>query len=208
MRQPRPVFSSAEPVILRGRKAINLCRNWRRTIVLGGGQATAHFNGLREAKPDLIGIAIYDRLDREPPQQPNLTQLCWRRREIENYLCKPEALLTYARVTARRDKPGVFAEPEIKRRVGAMQECINDLVLPVALRDPNDRWWSDVKASDEFLDRLFASYFERLGMPNLMRKSGYYLLAEIMPQEAIAPEIVEKLDAIAREAGRAMPAET
>jgi len=37
-------------------------------------KAQEHFYGVREAQPDLIGIAIYDRLDREPPSDPNLIQ--------------------------------------------------------------------------------------------------------------------------------------
>ena len=54
-------------------------------------KAQDHFYGVREAKPDLVGIAIYDRLDQTPPTDPNLTQPCgvgasWRitcvRREV------------------------------------------------------------------------------------------------------------------------------
>ena len=41
-------------------------------------RAQAHFYGLREARPDLVGIAVYDRLEQDPPKDPNLTQLMWR----------------------------------------------------------------------------------------------------------------------------------
>ena len=35
-------------------------------------KAQDHFYGVREAKPDLVGIAIYDRLDQTPPSDPQL----------------------------------------------------------------------------------------------------------------------------------------
>ena len=88
-----------------------------------------------------------------------------------------------------------------------MQECIADLVPPVALRDRNDRWWSEVKASDDFLDRLFETFFKRLELPNLMRKSDYHLLAEYVPESLIASDVRGVLDAIADVAQRAHPME-
>lgn len=170
-------------------------------------RARDHFIGLREAKPDLVGIAIYDRLERELQQPPGLIETMWFRREIENYLCYPEVLLAYATASAQADHPGpLFAIAEAEKRRAIMQECITDLVPPVALRNPEDRWWHEAKASDEFLDRLFDSFFERLGLPNLLRKSDYHVLAELVPVELIAPEVKEKLDAIVKIAQSARPA--
>ena len=60
-------------------------------------------------------------------------------------------------------------------------------------------------ASDEFLDPLFATYFKKLGLPNLMAKKNLYELAEYVPESEIDPEIREKLDAIARVAESATP---
>jgi ABC-type taurine transport system ATPase subunit len=171
-------------------------------------RARDHFFGLREAKKDLAGLAIYDRLDREMQQPPGLWEIMWNRREIENYLCYPEVLLTYATASAQKDQPGpLFAAAEAGKRQAIMQDCINDLVLPVALRNRDDRWWSDVKASDEFLDRLFDAFFKRLGLPNLMRKSDYHVLAELVPEGLIGPEVIEKLDSIVKVAQDARPLE-
>ncbi|MEK7408738.1 MAG: hypothetical protein AAB225_27040 [Acidobacteriota bacterium] len=86
-----------------------------------------------------------------------------------------------------------------------MQRCIEDLVPPLALRNRSDPWWTNVKASDEFLDRIFDEYFRRLNLPNLMRKSDYHELARLVPKDLIAAEIVEKLDAIAEVARSAKP---
>jgi hypothetical protein len=171
-------------------------------------RARDHFFGLREAKKDLAGLAIYDRLDREMQQPPGLWEIMWNRREIENYLCYPEVLLTYATASAQKDQPGpLFAAAEAGKRQAIMQDCINDLVLPVALRNRDDRWWSDVKASDEFLDRLFDAFFKRLGLPNLMRKSDYHVLAELVPEGLIGAEVIEKLDSIVKVAQDARPLE-
>ena len=112
----------------------------------------------------------------------------WRRREIENYLCQPETLMAFA---------------ESNRE--AMQESISLLVPPVALRDSNDEWWRETKATDVFLDRLFAEFYSRLGLQNLMRTSNYHRLASFVPLELIDPEIAEVLDAIHRQALLAKP---
>ncbi len=171
-------------------------------------KARDHFFGLREAKKDLVGIAIYDRQDRELQQPPALRELMWSRREIENYLCFPEVLLAYATASAEKDVllPGpLFAVAEAERRRSAMQECIADLAPPVALRNRDDRWWSEVKASDEFLDRLFDMFFKKVGLQNLMRKNDYYILADLVPESLIDSEVRHKLDAIAEAAQRASP---
>jgi hypothetical protein len=171
-------------------------------------RARDHFFGLREAKKDLAGLAIYDRLDREMQHPPGLWEIMWNHREIENYLCYPEVLLKYATASAQKDQPGpLFAASEAKKRQAIMQECINDLVPPVALRNRDDRWWSEVKASDEYLDRLFDAFFKRLALPNLMRKSDYHVLAELVPEGLIGHEVIEKLDAIVKVAQRARPVE-
>jgi len=63
------------------------------------------------------------------------------------------------------------------------------------LDDRNDRWWLDEKASD-YLDRIFERYFQELGLPNLIRKSGYHQLAKLVPQDLIPDEVRQRLDTI------------
>ncbi len=169
-------------------------------------KARDHFYGLREAKIDLTGLAIYDRLEKELQQPPGLKEMMWSRKEIENYVCAPEVLLAYASSSGPKGYSGpLFAAAEEDKRRKLMQDCINDLVPPVALRDRNDRWWGEVKASDEFLDRLFDEFYKRLGLPNLMRKSDYHVLAELVSKDLIAAEVGEKLDAIVQVAQKARP---
>lgn len=169
-------------------------------------KAEDHFYGLREAKRDLVGFALFDRLSQPPQERPGLREKMWTRREIENYLCQPETLLAYAAASGREEAPGpLFEAAECERRRRAMQESIEDFALPAALRDRSDPWWRDTKASDEFLDRLFAAFFEKLNLPNLMPKTDYHVLARHVPRELMDPEVTEVLDAIVEVAEAARP---
>jgi len=169
-------------------------------------RARDHFYGLLEAKPDLSGFLLNDRMDRPPQAAGALAEAMWERREIENYLCQPETLLAWAEASAEETSPGpLFTPGEAAARRKMMDECIHELVPPVALRSPDDVWWRNVKASDEFLDRLFEIFFGKLSLPNLMRKTNYHQLASYVPADRIAPEVAQKLDLIHETARRATP---
>lgn len=171
-------------------------------------RARDHFYGLREAKGDLLGVAIFDRLDRAVQPDEPLVELMWRRNEIENYLCQPETLRSFAEGSVQEAVPGPLWEAtEAERRRSTMDAIIRDLVPPAALRDPSDVWWTDTKISEQFLDRLFARFYQELGLPNLMRKTDYHVLARHVPDEMIDPEITKMLDAIVDVARRARPRE-
>jgi hypothetical protein len=83
---------------------------------------------------------------------------------------------------------------------------IDDFVPRAALRDRSDAWWLNTKASDEFLDRLFVAFFKTLGLPNLLQKTDYHVLARYVPRDQIDPEVAQVLDAIVDVASRAQPA--
>ena len=84
-----------------------------------------------------------------------------------------------------------------------MRESIEDFVPRAALLDASDEWWRDVKATDEFLDRLFPKFFDRLGLPNLLRKTSYHVLARHIPKDRLDSEIGTILDRIDQTAQRA-----
>jgi len=165
-------------------------------------RAREHFYGLLEAKPDLVGFALFDRIDKPLKEETPLIEMMWRQREIENYLCQREVLLAYARADQPDD---FFGGAEAVQREQIMQETIVEVSSALkTLRKP-DPWSSDVKASDDFLDPLFEKYFEKLRLPNLMRKTDYHVLAHLVPKDRIDPEIGEKLDAILKVHGKARP---
>ena len=167
----------------------------------------SHFHGLREALPRLRGAALFDRLETAPPDMSPIECLTWTRREIENYVCTPAALEAYAVASAPDAGPGpLFTAAEADRRVGAMRESIAEIESALKTLGKGSPWDPDVKASDDFLDPLFQSYFGKLGLPNLMAKKNYHELADYVPDGEIDPEVGAKLEAIAQVAEDAAPA--
>lgn len=165
------------------------------------GRARDHFYGLREAKPDIVGLALYDRLDGGLQSDPNLSQEMWRRREIENYLCQRDTLVRFAEALGREQGGDLFATTW---RV-AIEEEIIKLTSAFATIGKPEPWSGDLKVSDEFLAPLFKNFHERLGLPNLMRKTDFHTLVPFVPSNELDPEVREKLDAIADVAARAHP---
>ena len=167
-------------------------------------KAKKHFYGLREAKPDLVGIALYDRLEHAPPNDPNFTQLMWRRREIENYLCRQQVLLDFAESEGSDHHGQLFGGDWLS----TMEQSINEIEQAMKTLGGLSPWGSDIKASDDFLDRLFSLFYEKLKLPNRMRKADYYRLVEFVKEEDIDSEIIEKLDAIVTAASVPAPKRT
>lgn len=164
-------------------------------------EAQKHFYGIREAKPDLVGIAVYDRLAQDPPRDAQLTHLVWRQRELENYLCSRETLLAFADARGREQQGDLFGAAWRER----MEESITEIEAALAALGRPSPWGPDIKASDDFLDPLFKRFYEKLGLPNLMRKTDYHTLAPFVPPDTLSEEIREKLDAIADVAAQARP---
>lgn len=169
-------------------------------------KARDHFYGLREAKKDLVGFALFDRINSPLQQSAELMEYMWRRREMENYLCSQETLLAYAEACAKELALGPLFEPaERGKRREVMQQCMEEFIPRAALRNANDRWWVDTKASDDFLERLFDEFFKRLDLPNLMRKTHYHVLARHVSKPQIDPEVRQVLDALVEVSKRASP---
>ena len=164
--------------------------------------ARDHFFGLREAKGDLVGIAIFDRLDKQLQTDTALTELMWRRREIENYFCRENVLLAYAGYDLPDD---LFGHDAKYKRIEAMRTAIREVSDALRTLGKPDPWSADIKTTDDFLDPLFKSFFKKLDLPLKLRKSDYHVLAGLVPKGDIDAEVVEKLDAIVAVAQRAAP---
>jgi hypothetical protein len=167
-------------------------------------KAEEHFFGLREAKPDLVGMALFDSIAKDLNGHAPLFEVKWRRCEIENYLCYPETLLAYAEHVEGEPGP-LFAEALRERQRTAMQEAMDEVSGALRVLGRPDPFSPDVKASDGFLAPLFQSYFKKLRLRNLMQKTEYHVLTRFVPRERIDPEIVEKLDLIVTVAKQARP---
>ena len=166
-------------------------------------EARDHFQGLREAKPELVGFALFDRLDKELHTGSQLVERMWTRREIENYLVTPASLRAFVQLGLREDD--LIEQAERKIRLETIESCLAELIKALKLTSEHDPWGPDIKVTDEFLDRLFKLYYERLGIPQQTFKRDYHGLADAIPIEEIAPEVSSVLDGIADVASCAVP---
>lgn len=169
-------------------------------------EARRHFYALLEAKPDLIGFLLVDSDAPEPQAAQQLREMRWMRHEIENYICQPETLESFAREVGKQNAGGpLLQESVVQQAAEAMQAAVRDRTIPAALRDTNDPWWRTVKASDEFLDLVFPDFYRRMGLYMDMRKADYYRLVPHIPLELISDEVRIALDHIDETARRAHP---
>ncbi len=171
--------------------------------------AQDHFYGLREGKPDLVGFALFDRRDPAPNSTTDLAARCWSRREIENYLALPGVLSRWAQAAARQQADGPLWEAQLSNLWGeTMNTVVQEVSAALATLGKGVPESPDIKATDEFLDPVFKQFFERLQLPNLIRKSDYHVLAAHLEPTEIDPEVAAALDAIADTAERARHSES
>jgi hypothetical protein len=167
-------------------------------------RARDHFFGLREAKPDLVGFALFDHIEKPLNAETPLEETMWRKREIENYLCRESVLIAYA----RHDQPDdLFGQAEAERRTQFMRECIQEVTAALQTLNRPGPWSDEVKASDDFLGPVFELYFRKLGLPNLLRKTDYHVLAGLLKADEVDEEVLNKLDGIVKIANAAKPRE-
>lgn len=164
-------------------------------------KARDHFYGLREAKPDLVGFALFDRMNRRLFDAGYLKQYMWQKREIENYLCQKEVLIAWA--TKAQQQVGPLLAQEWQT---TMEETIAEIENALNILGKGSPWSPDIKASDDFLDPLFEGFYKKIKLPNLMRKSDYHTLARFLPKERIDPEVRHVLDMIHDVSQKAQPA--
>ncbi|MHB8523528.1 MAG: ATP-dependent nuclease [Limisphaerales bacterium] len=166
------------------------------------GVARNHFFGLREAKAELVGVAVFDHLDSELVSGTPLTETMWRRREIENYFSTETVLMAYARGQTPDD---LFALAMRDARERAMREAIAEVAGALRTFGKPDPWSPDIKATDEFLDPVFRIFFTKLSLPLGLRKSDYHLLARLVPSDKLDSEIKAKLDLLVEVSRKARP---
>lgn len=165
-------------------------------------KARDHFYGLREAKTDLVGFCLFDRIGGGLQTTSELREYQWERREIENYLCQKEVLMAW---TEERQKGQGVGPLFANQWLCAMEEAIAEIQSALETLGRGSPWAPDTKVSDDFLDPLFDSFFKKLGLENLMRKTNYHTLVRYVPADQIDPEVSEVLDGILEIANQAKP---
>lgn len=164
-------------------------------------RARTHFYGLCEAKSDLVGFALFDRLDRELHSESQLSELALKQRELENYLVTPESLRAFVAKDLRDDD--LIERSQKEKRLTVLNDVIRELEGALRLTNAPDPWGPDIKVTDQFLDPLFKNFFDRLGTPQRIYKRDYHGLAGCIPLEQLDPELVDVLDALWAVAQRA-----
>jgi AAA15 family ATPase/GTPase len=151
--------------------------------------AVQNFKALKEFFPDLKGIALFDRIDKNAEDIKSLKVLYWKRREIENYFAMPDILLKHAGLLISKHK-----HLEISVLKKTMQECIELLTTPLYLKDLNHQWWKDAKLSSDWLDLIFPEFYKKLNLPQDFYKRDYYQLINLLELKNIDNEITENLN--------------
>lgn len=153
--------------------------------------AVANFVALKEIFPELKGLALFDRIDKNVEDIKPLKVLFWKKRELENYFARPALLLRHAKLLQM--KYPKFSQTQLEEK---MQSAIKKYTIPAYLEDLTDDWWDNAKLSDEWLDKIFAEFYKQMNIPQDYYKRDYYQLIALLDKKDIPVEISEKLDEI------------
>jgi hypothetical protein len=152
-------------------------------------EARAHFFALRAIKPSIKAYLLLDGDNRDLPghkvDAEGLVVGRWRRYEAESYLVHPDAIFRF-----------------LKPRAGELlaskgMDYLQDELPNTVLRDPlgDHDYLNRTPASKTLLPGTFKAAEDPI------TKDEYYLVAEQMTKEEIAPEVEEKLNQIAAALG-------
>jgi hypothetical protein len=97
----------------------------------------------------------------------------------------------------------LFEMHEKQRLRNVMTQALGEITDALAKLNKPDPFSGEIKASDEFLTPVFHSFFQKLGLPDLMQKSDFHTLVRHLPRNEVDPEVGETLDAIFAVASRA-----
>ncbi|OAV74122.1 hemin importer ATP-binding subunit [Bacteroidales bacterium Barb7] len=153
--------------------------------------AVSNYVALKEIFPELKGLALFDRIEKNIDEIKLLKVICWQRRELENYFACPPLLVKHAKLLRN-----IYKDFTVKQLEDKMNQAITDYTSPAYLKDPNDKWWNDTKLSDDWLDKIFPEFYRQLDTPIDFFKRDYYRLIRLMDTKDIPAEITDKLDAI------------
>ena len=155
-----------------------------------------HFSALLLVDENLHGVEIIDR-DNRPgiassrmSHDDKLLHLCWSRYEIESYLVHPESLARFISQTAGANF--LLADANELRKV--MRQHMPGLVVDDPLGE--HKHFLSTKARKDILPPIL----KEAGLINF-DYTRYYEIAEVMKPEEIHPEVVDKLDAMAKHLG-------
>ena len=170
--------------------------------------ARKHFYNLREAKNNLVGILLLDRIEKSLQNEGGLLELMWCQREIENYLCNRTAITNYV---VRELKEDLFDYTKKEDQQQKMKEEITKLERAIQILGNPAPFSKDIKASDDFLTPLFKNFLASASpnisdnVPSYLLKRDFHKLVPFIPNDEIDLEVEEKLNEIIAVAEKAKP---
>lgn len=153
--------------------------------------AVQRFRALQDFFPELSGLAIFDRIDKNLSDIKDLKIISLKKRELENYFARPHILLKHAQLLHYK-----YPQHNPATLKDKMQECISECTLPIYLKNLDNEWWDNAKLSTDWLDLIFPEFYKKMGLPVDFRKRDYYELIKLLDNSEIDQEIVECLDSI------------
>ena len=169
--------------------------------------AEKHFYALQEAKPDLLGFALFDRIARPIKSIHGLVEWSLKRREIENYFCAKDVFLRWAKGRANPATANTLlvrdSLSEQEEREKIMLSAIEEVEKSTRILRKADLWSPDLKAGDNVLRPVLENYYEHLGRPSTIQKSRFCELIPFLQPKEVDSEIRDILNEIHRIAGMA-----
>lgn len=161
--------------------------------------AQEHFHAVQDAFPGLLGLGVFDRLEKPlPPSHPNLQLRCWSVYEVENHVCTREVLRRWVRAEADKMPVLRHAWPD------AMESVLDEVERAwETLGQP--AWSIDIKASEAVLPNIFQRFHQRVSARDLTSKADYHTLVQFTDPSELRAEVTEILDLVLRVAENAQP---
>jgi hypothetical protein len=158
---------------------------WKENRGRQSKDAKSHYFALKSIRKNLKALLLLDGDNRNQSEHESgsdgLQVIFWERYEAESYLLHPAALTRY--ITKERGE--LFASASL--------EVLRDNLPPAFFKDPLSL--SPVLKAEPASKTLLPQLLLKAGID--LGKGEYFLIAEEMRKEEIAPEVTEKLDAIA-----------
>ena len=162
--------------------------------------AFRHFEGLQFVHPDVKGVVVTDRIEKDSNPDAPVTHLQWSRREIENYLLVWDVIerIFWAEAAKNKNWPeennlDLFRAKHAK---DLRQLFTERYLVAAALTDDAHPDLLNKKASDEILEPFFKAAFARFGIYNSLPKDNLYLLAGAMTPGEVHADVRKMLDEI------------
>ncbi len=156
--------------------------------------AVKRYEALKAFFPELKGLALFDKINKNLDNIKVLDVYCWQKRELENYFAKPEFLKRFAK--SLTSKHAHIKSGELEQ---AMVDTIANFTTPAYLKDLTDVWWDTTKLSDDWLDRIFPEFYKILNLPEAQHKNykkDYYQIIGLLKASEVDDEIKMNLDRI------------